>query len=313
LNVVYILFSKSTIQKLAKLGDRLGEVEKLICWEKFRPILSEVYQDDSLHGGRLHTDEVVLIKLLILQKWYGLSDYELERQALDRVPFFNFLGRPESIPDRSTFWFFRERLIKNQKENSVWTELQRQITERGLNIKRGMIQDASFILTDPGRAKMDKPRGNEAKSRRSMDGTREKAHKSHFGYKLHTVVDKETQIIRRFATSTARLHDSQIDLSEPGETVYRDRGSFGTSINGSMDKTMKKATRNHPISTMGKRRNKAISRVRSLGERPYAVIKRVFHTDYVMVTTVERVNKKPLSCFSYNLYLKFPEKLGAVS
>lgn len=74
-------------------------------------------------------------------------------------------------------------------------------------------------------------------------------------------------------------------------------------IKGTMDKTMKKATRNHPISTKDKRRNKAISRVRSLGERPYAVMKRVFHAGYVMVSTVERVHVKNLfTCFSYNLY-----------
>lgn len=183
-------------------------------------------------------------------------------------------------------------------------ELQRQIDERGLTIKRGMIQDATFILSDPGHAKSDKPRGDEAKTRRSKDGTWvKKGQKSHFGYKLHTIVDKETQLIRRFATTTASLHDSQIDLSEPGETVYRDRGYFGTTVRGSMDKTMKKATRNHPISTKDKRRNKAISRVRSLVERPYAVIKRVFHAGHMMVTTVERVNLKNMfTCFSYDLY-----------
>ncbi len=259
----------------------------MINWEHFRPIIADIYRDDHIDGGRPHTDEILLIKLLVLQQWHGLSDYELEIQTLDRSSFHHFLGYPNSIPDRSTIWRFRERLIKNKKEEALWEELQRQITERGLTIKRGMIQDASFILADPVHAKMDKPRGNEAKTRRSKDGTWvKKGQKSHFGYKLHTIVDKETQIIRRFATSTASLHDSQIDLSESGETVYRDRGYFGTPINGSMDKTMKKATRNHPISTKDKRRNKAISRIRSLVERPYAVIKRVFHAGHVMVTTV---------------------------
>ncbi len=167
-----------------------------------------------------------------------------------------------------------------------------------------MIQDATFILADPGHAKQDIPRGDEAITRRSKDGTwAMKGRKSNFGYKLHTIVDKETQIIRQFATSTASLHDSQVDLSEPGETVYRDRGYFGATIRGSMDKTMKKATRNHSLSTKDKRQNKAISRVRSLVVRPYAVIIRVLHVYHVMVTTVERVHIKNLfSCFSYNLY-----------
>ena len=297
-------FLSQNYQKVAALGNRLGLIEELIDWEQFRPIIRDIFKDDLIDGGRPHTDEIILIKLLVLQQWHGLSDYELEIQALDRASFQHFLGYPESIPDRSTIWRFRERLIKNNKEEAIWMELQRQIDERGLTIKRGMIQDATFILSDPGHAKSDKPRGDEAKTRRSKDGTWvKKGQKSHFGYKLHTIVDKETQLIRRFVTTTASLHDSQIDLSEPGETVYRDRGYFGTTVRGSMDKTMKKATRNHPISTKDKRRNKAISRVRSLVERPYAVIKRVFHAGHMMVTTVERVNLKNMfTCFSYDLY-----------
>lgn len=297
-------FLSQHYQKLSELGDRLGEIEKLIDWEEFRPIIADIYHDDPLYGGRPHTDEIILLKLLILQQWYGLSDYELERQALDRVSFFVFLGRPDSIPDRSTIWRFRERLINNKKEDAIWDELQRQIENLGLTIKRGMIQDATFITSDPGHAKQDKPRGDQAKTRRSKDGTwAKKGKKSQFGYKLHTVVDKETQIIRRFETTTASLHDSQVDLSKSGETIYRDRGYFGVTPCASMDKTMKRATRNKPLSIKDKRRNKAISRVRSLVERPYAVMKRVFHAGHVMVTTVERVNVKCLfSCFSYNLY-----------
>lgn len=34
-----------------------------------------------------------------------------------------------------------------------------------------MIQDTSFIIADPGYAKMDEPRGDEAKTRRTKDRT----------------------------------------------------------------------------------------------------------------------------------------------
>lgn len=297
-------FIAQNYQKVADLGDRLGEIERLIDWMEFRPIIANVYLDDPLEGGRPHTDEIILIKLLVLQQWHNLSDYELEKQANDRSSFKHFLGYPDTIPDRSTVWRFRERLIKNKKEEALWDELQRQIDELGLTVKRGVIQDATFITSDPGHAKADKPRGEEAKTRRSKDGTwAKKGQKSHFGYKLHTLVDKETQLIRRLETTTASLHDSQVDLSRPGETVYRDRAYFGTSPRASMDKTMKKATRNNSLSIKDKRRNKAISCVRSLVERPFAVIKNVFHAGHVMVTTVKRVALKNLfSCFSYNLF-----------
>jgi transposase, IS5 family len=43
--------------------------------------------------------------------------------------------------------------------------LQNQLDIIGLKIKKGMIQDATFIHSDSGHAKADKPRGNEAKTR----------------------------------------------------------------------------------------------------------------------------------------------------
>ena len=109
-------------------------------------------------------------------------------------------------------------------------------------------------------------------------------------------------MIRHIATTTASLHDSRIDLSQPGETVYRDKGYFGVKPAASMDKTMHRAVRNHPLSIKEKRRNRAISRTRALVERPYAVIKRYFRAGHVMVTTVARVHLATMfACFSYNL------------
>jgi len=169
--MIFFILSLTNYQKVAALGNRLGKIEKIIDWEKFRPIIADIFKDDLIEGGRPHTDEVILIKLLVLQQWHGLSDYKLEIQALYRESFQYFLGYPDSIPDHSTIWRFRERLIKNRKEEAIWNELQRQIDERGLTIKRGMIQDATFIISDPGHEKIDKQRGNEAQTRRSKDGT----------------------------------------------------------------------------------------------------------------------------------------------
>jgi IS5 family transposase len=40
---------------------------------------------------------------------------------------------------------------------------------------------------------------------------------SYFGYKLHNKVDVEYGLIRTIETTTASVHDSQIDLSSVGE------------------------------------------------------------------------------------------------
>jgi transposase, IS5 family len=38
------------------------------------------------------------------------------------------------------------------------------------DVKKGVIQDATFITSDPGHAKSDVPIGEEAKTRRRKDG-----------------------------------------------------------------------------------------------------------------------------------------------
>ena len=80
-------------------------------------------------------------------------------------------------------WRFRERLAETGKDRLVWEEPQRQLDEKGLQVRKGVVQDASFITSDPGHAAADKPRGEEAKTRRSRDGAWvKKGGKSIFGY-----------------------------------------------------------------------------------------------------------------------------------
>ncbi|GAB6055647.1 hypothetical protein JCM15415_09630 [Methanobacterium movens] len=44
--------------------------------------------------------------------------------------------------------------------------------------------------------------------------------------------DIDYDLIRRLETTTAEIHDSQIDLIQPGEVVYRDLGYFGAPCKG---------------------------------------------------------------------------------
>ena len=144
------------------MGDKLGEIRDIIDWEKFRPIIADMYRDNKEIGGRPHNDEILMIKMVVLAGWHGLSDYEVELLATDRLSFRDFLGYPDNILDRSTVWAFKEKLTSKGKVHLIWEELQRQLDEKGYAIKRGTIQDATFITSDPGPAPADKPRGDDA-------------------------------------------------------------------------------------------------------------------------------------------------------
>ena len=289
----FIAFAlRKKYESVEKLGDPLSDIGCLFDWERFRPLLGDMYNNKSEKGGRPNYDEVLMIKVLVLAQWYGLTDKALEREISDKVSFMNFLGFPEKAPDSSTIWLFRERLIEAGKYDVLWDEVNRQLEFLSLEIKKGTIQDATFITADPGHAKADKPRGDEAKTRRSKDGTwTMKGSKSFFGYKLHSKVDTEYGLIRDLETTTASLHDSQVDLSEEGEVVYRDKGYFGVEAKG-YSATMNRSTRGHPLDIWNEMRNQRIGKKRAPGERHYAVIKRVFKAAHVMVTTVARVHVK---------------------
>jgi len=289
-------------KETAHKGDKLAKIEPLIDWNKFRPIIQPMYSNKTHRGGRPNMDPVLMVKLLVLQAWYGLSDPELERQASNRIDFMHFLGYPKKAPDYSTVWRFRERLAETGKDKLVWAELQRQLDEKGLSVRKGVVQDASFITSDPGHARADKPRGDDARTRRSRDGAWvKKGGKSFFGYKLHLKMDLCHGLIRELETTPANVHDSRVDLSRRGEVVYRDKGYQGVVPRG-WDATMKRAGRGHPLGIRDRLRNRRISLRRCPGERPFAVIKRVFGSGHVLVTSLSRVRVKLVfACVCFNL------------
>lgn len=313
MNSFMSFYLKQAYSRFAKLGDPLSEANKLIEWERFRSIEDGLYDNKTEKGGHPNIDFVLMIKILVLQHWYNLSDQKMERELANNLFFMNFLGYPEAIPDSTTIWLFRERLKETNRFDAIWQEVQRQLEAKGLIVKEGSIQDATFITSDPGRSG-NKPRGDEAKTRRSKDGTwAKKGKKSYFGYKLHENVDTQYGLIRAIETTTASVHDSQVDLSREGETIYRDKGYFGASARGK-SVTMWRATRGHPLSSWDRRRNLQISKMRSPGERPFSVIKIVFKAAHVLVTTVERVHVKMIfTAIAYNLcQLKTLSKAGVI-
>lgn len=180
-----------------------------------------------------------MVKILLLQKWYNLSDPQVEREIRDRISVMNFPGYPEKLPDRNTIWYFRERLSKTGKDRLVFNEIRDQIMAKRMLIKKGNMQDASFIKFDRG--EYGKQRGNDTKTRRSKAGTSAtKNHEHHFGYKARTLVN-ELKIVEKLSVMPANVHDSRIDLSILGIICYKDKGYFGSEckgINGIMDRAV---------------------------------------------------------------------------
>ena len=99
-------------------------------------------------------------------------------------------------------------------------------------------------------------------AREMRDGTwAKKNNKSFFGYKSHVKVDLETGIVEELAVTSASVHDSVIDLMDPNDIAYRDKGYFGAKTKARGDATMNRRVRGETkISTDDMLRNKRISK-----------------------------------------------------
>jgi len=148
---------------------------------------------------------------------------------------------------------------------------------------------------------LTKPRGEEAKTKRSRDGTwTKKRGRSYFGFKLHTKDELSTELIADFEVTTASVHDNNVDLTKEGESCVRDRGYTGGR---GLCVNIIRATRGHPLTEEDRELNRFLSKVRAPVEHPFSVIKRIFHAGRIVVTTVGRVKVRMFFvCTCYNLF-----------
>ncbi len=98
-----------------------------------------------------------MVKALFLQGLYNIVDEKLEKELLDRISFRNFLHYPDKMPDARTIWALRERMSSTGADKKIWSEIWRQLESHGIIIRKGVIQDASFITSDQGKHGRKKP------------------------------------------------------------------------------------------------------------------------------------------------------------
>ena len=101
-------------RRLDELGDPLSGLKSLIDWEDFRPIMEGIYDNRTEKGGHPNYDEVLMIKILVLQHWYSLSDQKMELEMAKNISFMRFLDFQEDIPTLRPSGFSKNGLRKKR-------------------------------------------------------------------------------------------------------------------------------------------------------------------------------------------------------
>jgi IS5 family transposase len=223
----------------------------------------------------------MMLKALLLQQWYALSDADLEEAINDRVSFRKFLGLSleAPAPDHTTLCRFRNRLAQAGLSAKLFAEFERQLDQRGLLLKRGTMIDASIVETahrpPVGDAAVDPDAALTA--RKGRRGTC-------YGYKLHAGVDERSRLIRRVALTPANVNDTvEADALVCGDerAVYADKGYAKAARRlwlkslGIKARIMHKSWGGGPaLSRWQKRHNALIAPVRAQVEGVFATLKR---------------------------------------
>ena len=222
-----------------------------------------------------------------MQTWHSLSDYSLEEALDDRLSFRRFvsLGISQKAPDHSVFSRFRDQLIKHDLYEKLFHELNRQLEEKGLIIKKGTLIDATVI-----EAAANKPTQNEdgtgGRSDQDSEATwTKKGGKYLFGYKAHLGVDQKSELIRKVQMTPASVYDGNVFfplLSGDEKWVFADK-AYDIQENSDTLQCRKiqngiliKGARNRPLGVIEKRCNRVLSKLRSPVERVFGTMKRSY-------------------------------------
>jgi len=145
-------------QSVLKTVKGVNKPDEVIDWELFREELESILGYDhrgSKRGGRPPFDAVLMLKVLVFQKYYGLSGEETEFQIMDRFSFLQFFGlrTGDHVPDARTIRDFEQLLEKDGRDGTrrLFARFGELLRSESLPAKEGGIVDAGFVAA-PGSA-----------------------------------------------------------------------------------------------------------------------------------------------------------------
>jgi len=282
-------FSKNLL-KISEIGDTLERLNDAIDWEVFRKKLKKIRKNNTGSGGRPAFDEIVMLKALILQQLYELSDDQVEFQIRDRLSFMRFLGIQSftEIPDCKTIWVFREKLTEHHLVRKLFDLFLNKLEEQGYTAKKGHIIDAPIVIAPrqrnsreenqqikDGKIPEDWNKNPNKLAQKDTDARwLKKNGEKFFGYKNYFVVDVKNKLIRDYSVSTASGHDSQaapglLSKIPKGDKIYGDSAYHSDKISDVIvrrkliPKICSKGKRGTPLTPSQMKNNRMISRFRS--------------------------------------------------
>jgi IS5 family transposase len=238
------------VERLSEIGNPLDKISTVINFEFFRPTLEAklLNTQKKNNAGAKPYDVVMMFKIMVLQRYYGLGDTQIEYQIIDRTSFKKFLGLEsgDKVPDEKTVWLFRENLTKGGVVDLLFSQFITFLEEKNLIFNEGKLIDASFTIAP--RQRNTREENEKIKNGEGDDLWKDQPHKKRhkdidarwtkkngekfYGYKNHAKVDSKSKFINKYVVTDASVHDSQaldelLDNKDKGQPLYADSAYTG--------------------------------------------------------------------------------------
>jgi IS5 family transposase len=273
-------FVEALMPKGAGANAALDRLAGLVKWYRFEKVIGHLRDEEG--PGRPGYPVLVLFRAVLLQSLYGLSERELEEALGDRLSFKRFVGLSleDATPDHTVLNRFRNQLVEQGLLEKLFGELDRQLENAGVILKRGTMLDATLIQAVSAPPKEDRP-SNDPDARFTK---RQGKSGSTFGYKAHVGVDEGSGLIRAVLTTPANVNDTTPadELIRGDEAVVWADAAYDTharrarlKAEGKKPRIARRPNRHHPeLPPRLKRYNLLIARRRAQVETTFATLKR---------------------------------------
>lgn len=325
------LFSEDyRLEKLSKQGDPLERLNAVVEWEYFRETIEAIHDKKMVNSGPKPYDPLLMFKILILQRYYNLSDYQIEYQILDRLTFCRFLGITlnDKVPDEKTIWDFRDKLITKGLEKELFEKFSSLLESNGLIAHEGKIIDASFVEAprqrnsrednkDIKQGKIPNEWDNQPNKKRQKDtdaSWTRKNNQNYYGYKNHAKVDNKHKFVDTYTTTVASVHDSQVldellTEKDEGQNLWADSAYTGEKQEKVLkkykvkNKVHEKGYRNTPLTEEQKISNNEKSKTRARVEHVFGFMEQSMNKLYINSIGIKRaIGFVGLVNLTYNLF-----------
>jgi len=295
-------FLDLAVSRLKKAKTFLDEVDRIIDWAPIEKLLKRKLRRNRDAVGNPAYPALGMFKVLLLQRWYNLSDQAMDDALADRISFRRFAGFSfeYDTPDSTTICRFRNHLMERGLDQKLFDLLGRQLQGHGVIIKQGAIVDASIITSSrrPKKVEVVEAReegDNEEPSYRVTTSYSDdveaswtiKAKRPYYGYKLHMATDAEHGFIIGGHVTPANRSDTKELMAVveesgilKGSMVLADKGYASAENRASLERAgitdgiMYKAARGRELSSAEKLMNRVISGLRGKVERAFGTLKR---------------------------------------